>query len=460
MRLCWIILFIALAPVTGFGGVNPKNGNFFITYQDIPPVTSDAHALELRRTYNSKSAHQGWIGYGWNTLFETYLVVLPDGSGVVRENGGGFDTFYRNPNLEEVRRGARRLAQAELKPEQIGKADEETLYIKLLNDENMRAMSTERQGMRSEIPLGRVLKGGLCTQGSLRATGADYRRRGCEGETDVFDLNGQLLHRDFDDGYQLNLVRTDGRVTEVRDNRGHFLELRWSGSGQLERVLSSNKKQASFKQDAQNNLAESEDWRGNRYKYQYDERHNLSRIEYADTSYLAIEYVSPDSAMVKRVKERNGSYTEYEYGAEPQSSLHYWTRMSSVNVDGLRTSRTIEYQDAESPAGAQYAKSVIREGDSRRISTRLDARGRLIERLTSDGRLTRFEYDDSCNKLSRVTTIENGETDFTYGAKCDLERVVSRDGQDIRLNYDLQENVKRIWSRSNDRSSPKERLIK
>lgn len=453
MKLRLPALILGLAPLLCMGGVNPRNGNFFITYEDIAPTPAGVHALEIRRTYNSKSARQGWLGYGWSTLFETYLVVLPDGSGLVRENGGGADTFYRNPDLNAVRRGARRLAQDAVTPGKRGTADENTLYGQLLGDEDLRAVTVERLALRYAIPAGQALAGYRCSNASLRATGTDYRRTGCEGETDVFDLQGQLLRRVFDDGYELELVRAQGKVTQVRDNRGHFLQLGWGDNGRLDRVLSSGGKQARYRQDPEGNLAESEDARGNVYRYRYDGRHNLSRIEYADTSYMEIEYVSPDSAMARRVQDRNGAFNEYDYSTDPQDPRRYSTRVSTVTTSGERSSRNFDFQDAGSAAGALYAASLTTESNSRR--TRLDSQGRPVERLSPDGRLTRIVYDDHCNKPARVTTTEYGETDFTYGKNCRLTRLVTRDGWDIRLAYDSRENIAQIWSGQVGKASPK-----
>ena len=80
-----------LLPMVAFGGVNLKNGNFYITYTDIIVPGGD-HDLEVTRTYNSKSTDNGWFGYGWGSLYETKLMVSADGSVVVMENGSGAQT--------------------------------------------------------------------------------------------------------------------------------------------------------------------------------------------------------------------------------------------------------------------------------------------------------------------------------------------------------------------------------
>ena len=81
-------------PVISVAGVNPKNGNFYIACAAIF-LENNGHELGIARTYNSKSTVSGWFGYGWGSSYETRLIVMPDGSAVVRENGSGRSMFYR-----------------------------------------------------------------------------------------------------------------------------------------------------------------------------------------------------------------------------------------------------------------------------------------------------------------------------------------------------------------------------
>lgn len=92
MSLKKSLIALSLMPMMAFGGVNLKNGNFYITYTDIIVPGGD-HDLEVTRTYNSKSTDNGWFGFGWGSLYETKLMVSADGSVVVMENGSGPDSL-------------------------------------------------------------------------------------------------------------------------------------------------------------------------------------------------------------------------------------------------------------------------------------------------------------------------------------------------------------------------------
>ena len=95
------LLVVLLFAATAFGGVNLKNGNFYITYTDIV-VPGGGEKLEISRTYNSKATELGWFGFGWGSYFETNLVVSADGSVVIHENGAGGKTRFTPKNPVDI----------------------------------------------------------------------------------------------------------------------------------------------------------------------------------------------------------------------------------------------------------------------------------------------------------------------------------------------------------------------
>jgi hypothetical protein len=66
-----------IASSMAHAGVNPRNGDFYISYEDAS-LSGQGHEIELTRTYNSKSTKIGWFGYGWGSPFETSLTVTQD----------------------------------------------------------------------------------------------------------------------------------------------------------------------------------------------------------------------------------------------------------------------------------------------------------------------------------------------------------------------------------------------
>jgi hypothetical protein len=59
-----VVGIMLIASSMAYAGVNPQNGDFYISYTDAS-LSGQGHEVELVRTYNSKSTHVGWFGYGW-----------------------------------------------------------------------------------------------------------------------------------------------------------------------------------------------------------------------------------------------------------------------------------------------------------------------------------------------------------------------------------------------------------
>ena len=138
-------LFIAmtLIPAVVFGGVNLKNGNFYITYTDIIVPGGD-HDLEVTRTYNAKSVENGWFGFGWGSLYETKLMVSADGSVVVMENGSGAQTRFVPKEAINVEVASKKIVDVMKKKESMSEVAYQSLVKRLNNDAEMRQFYSKK----------------------------------------------------------------------------------------------------------------------------------------------------------------------------------------------------------------------------------------------------------------------------------------------------------------------------
>ena len=131
------LMTLALLPMVALGGVNLKNGNFYITYTDIIVPGGD-HDLEVTRTFNAKSTENGWYGFGWGSLYETKLNVSADGSVVVVENGSGAQTRFVPKEAVNVEMASKKIIEAMKKKDSISEAAARTLMTRLNNDAELR----------------------------------------------------------------------------------------------------------------------------------------------------------------------------------------------------------------------------------------------------------------------------------------------------------------------------------
>lgn len=240
MKLKTILAILLTAPLAASAGVPPQNANFYITYNDVSLKSGD-HELEITRTYNSKSTDHGWFGYGWGSTYETRLVVLPDGSAVVKESGNGATTYYRTQDLNAIREGVKRIVQVAAARENLTQEAADQLAAQLLSDEEKRLEEVIKYEIKTELPIGAALAD-YCGKGSLTRVAEGYSRKDCNrfGQavpvTDTFDLQGRLIRRTTNDGYAIVINYREDGGAQIHDTVGQNIELSWTPEGRVAHV--------------------------------------------------------------------------------------------------------------------------------------------------------------------------------------------------------------------------------
>lgn len=444
-------LFVAVMfalPLMVSAAINPKNGNFYITYLDVS-LKRGAHALEIRRTYNSMSVDTGWFGYGWGSPFETRLIVLPDGSAVVKENGNGRETFYRTPydNTEKIKLEVRHIVDAATQREKLSKEAAEKLASDLARDETMRMRHVVKYGLVSELPLDAALDDN-CGKGTLLRVKQGYQRRECGqyGEaaphTDSFDLQGRLVQRQFADGYSVS-INYDEHVprSSIRDSDGQRINLLWTRGATVTEVRTDDTS-TTYGYNERGDLVQSDGKVGNNYQYTYDSNHNLTRIGYGDGSDMLVTY-APVSSYATSQKERNGSSETFDYGTDPADKNHYWTQVTSKDVDGSITTKKYEFAYNTSETGVEQVAKIVRPDHSGEHQLTYDDKGRLVRRANRDGSFTDYVYDPHGNNLLLVIADQR-RTEYHYNQQNDLTQIQNSDGEITTLRYNSQQQIDRI----------------
>ena len=108
MKYGKLLILMSFLTSSAFGGVNLKNGNFYISYGDIS-VPGTGKKLEIIRTYNSKSTEKGWFGFGWGSVYETKLVPSADGCAVIHEHGAGGKTRFCPKNTVDPKKASQKI---------------------------------------------------------------------------------------------------------------------------------------------------------------------------------------------------------------------------------------------------------------------------------------------------------------------------------------------------------------
>jgi len=446
MKTLITLAALIMFPLFVHAGVNPKNGNFYISYTDAE-VKNGSHSLEITRTYNSKATKTGWFGYGWGSKYETHLLVLPDGSVLVRENGSGLNTFYRGADQTALKPGIERIVSAAVARDNLNPGAAEKLFGELLKNEELRVSKVIELGLHTDLPMGATLSNN-CGNATLIRVADGYKRKDCnifgqtETATDLFDLQGRLIQHATDDGYVVKLVfekdvhnKIEANTAKIIDTSGSEISLTFNADGRVTQLSSPLSSQKYTYDDAQN-LVAAEQSTGNKYDYFYDNQHNLTRINYLDNTSMFISYSPKMNGFggVDAVTERNGARETFVYRTDPVNENHFWTRHTKFSNDGEVTSKEYEFENQLSSTGIEHLASRSISAGHSRNATKFDSQGRTTRKTNSSGIDVEYIYHPRTGKL--ILSFNQGmRTEFHYDPVGNLIMAKNDEGQQIEINY-------------------------
>jgi len=453
MKMRNLLLFIfILLPVLSFGGVNLKNGNFYITYTDII-VPGGGHDLMIQRTYNSKSTEVGWFGFGWGSDFETFLVVSPDGSVTVHENGSGaLNRFVPEGKVDAVA-GAQKIVDAMRKTSTLSESAASQLLDKLKKDEELRQAYARKYQVTTTLANGTILYSNTHGLQKLEKMEDGFKRIYNDGKIEFFNGKGKLNKIEEKTGYAINFEYAGTVLKSIKDTNAGQLFFDWYTDGRMKSAWSVGDKKTLYKYDGVN-LSESTDVAGNLYKFEYDSNHNLAAIVYADKSKMVIKY--DDQQFVKEITNRDNENTKYKYEADPKNpEMHYSTYVTNTGVDGKPVTNKYEYELKARADGSQYTYRMYTEiagmntetiySDINNLPLKItsgktvttfdyDKKG-LLKKKTSGGETVELDYHAEFNKITRVKDSK-GWTNFEYDKRGFLAKATNSDSKEVLLIYD------------------------
>jgi YD repeat-containing protein len=467
------LVALALLPFVAFGGVNLKNGNFYITYTDIIVPGGD-HDLEVTRTYNAKSTENGWFGFGWGSLYETKLVVSADGSVVVIENGSGAQTRFVPKEAVNYESASKKIVEAMKKKTPMSDTAVQALISNLNKDAELRQVYSKKYNIETKLAEGTTLYSNDRGIQTIVKEKDGYKRSNSDGRTDFFDNDGKLTKITDKNGYAILFEYKGHQVYAIKDTQAKQILLEWHADGKIKSASSAiGDKKTSYVYDAKGNLIQSLDVGGNNYKYDYDSNHNLTSITYADNSKMQMKY--DKNAFATEVIERNGESTKYKYESNPKNpDFHYWTTVTKKPVDGPESVSRYEYEIKSKPDGQQYTYRIATEIDGVKTETiyseccslplkiargkdittfEYNAKGLLTKKTSTKGEFVQLDYDDKLNKITKVVNAE-GWTTFQYDKAGNLSKAVNSVGKSVLLIYDRAGKItKMIDQEKNDEKS-------
>lgn len=458
-------------------GVNLKNGNFYISYNDCENPNSSG-SLEVVRTYNSKAYERGWFGFGWGSDFETYLEVHPDGV-VVHENGTGALTRFTpeesNPGqvsdtVDQLVAVARRRGKAESPNEVKVFANRMRSNVEL-RIAYYRSYSSAGWIKPIHLPSGTVLHSAVRGLQTIERVPEGYVRTFQSGKTERFDLSGRLIRvTDDKDGTFFEVdYDSAGHVAAISDFFGNHIRFTSNAEGLVTKLVDENGHTAEYEYRGLD-LIRSRDTVGNVFEYDYDSNHNLTQITYDDETTFDIRYSSEQ--FIEKIKYRNGDELHYTYGQDPEDpSNHYWTTVKSTGFNGRVRTNRYEYWIKTREDGANYTQRILTNINGLVTDTLYDDRLSLPIEISRGNKKTTFEYDSNGRLVrkqtpfqvialkyhpvhAKFTEVTYSDLDgkqvrsstFEYSETGNLVRAETSKGQTIELSYDSKGHIRKVES--------------
>lgn len=463
MKISKFVLTTVLAMVLSiptFAGVNLKNGNFYIAYTDIA-VPGSGPKLDLTRTYNSKSTHLGWFGFGWGNIFETELSPSPDGCVVVREHGAGGKTRFCPKTTVDASAAADKVVAAMRAKNPISDQNAKDLIERLKNNAELRHAYAKQFGVESKIASGTKLYSNERGMQTMEVTKTGYMREFADGKKEFFNEQGKLVQISEKGGYVLDFDWQNNKLASIKDNKAKQMYFEWYSNGRVKHIWSSGDAKALYKYKGED-MVYSKDVAGNEYEFAYDKNHNLVKIVYNPNrkkdeavDQMLMEY-EPKTFFISKITDRNGEVTAYEYGANPKNPKdHYWTKVTKPGFDNKPVTNHYEYEIKTKKDGSRYTYRIMTAINGIETETiyseccslplkikrgnhvtnfEYNEDGLLTKKTSTKGDNIAISYDDKLKKITKV--VNNGDwTTFQYDQAGNLQLAQNKAGKKVKLIY-------------------------
>ncbi|MBX3020620.1 MAG: cell wall-associated protein wapA [Bdellovibrionales bacterium] len=486
-----ISALLLLFAQSSFAIVDMKGANYSDSWTDliVPGVGYD---LRVNRTYNSRSLFNGIFGFGWCSDFETKIEVLPESTLKLTECGGGMEITYwpKSYSPAKLENTIKQIVAEVKKKRPDLRADYISGFEKELRiNDVMREEFSRRMNIKGKIEDGVVYAANGREAENITLKGGVYKRSLADGTYQLFDPATGHMTSMYDKNQNfLKLTWNKDIVTQVSDNLGRKLTFKYNESTKkVTEIVGPNGLNAKYVIKGED-LIEVTDAKDQKYKYGYDDVHNLTRIDFPDKTYKALTY-NKDKDWVTAFRNRKGCTENYDYQvSKDDPKNHFWSNVVK-KCDGKVTNQSkYEFFHRQRPNGpgvylyrvrtevnANVTDIVYHEVFGKPISILRDNiktdytyfDNGFVKTKKEPGKMMTFEYKNNCMKVSHVTlqfsaddekerkpsqaskAVKTVRTKFTYESqKCNLVAADNSEGQTVKLQYDPQGRISQIEDQS------------
>jgi YD repeat-containing protein len=439
--------------------VDLKNANYSEAAVDLS-IPGTGYDLRVERAFNSRTLFNGMFGFGWCSEFETSLEITPEGNLKLTECGAGQEVLYETKGFSEkdIDKSVKAIMEKAKQENLTSTAPYFSALEKRLKVESsLRSEYASKYGISRTVPDKMKFLANGREADYIEKNGNYYSRVTPEGNIQKFKMNGKLEKIYDRNGNYLTLTYEGKLLTDVTDNSGRKLTMNYFENGKIKQIKGPSGISAEYKFKNLNDLSWVKMANGQVYTFEYDDLHNLLKVNLPDKKTREMTY-NKNKDWITSFKDVDGCVENYDYKDSNDNPKDHYT--SSVikkckNQVVLKASYEFWFETKDDHTGKYLKKGRTDENGAvtdivynelgkpltitrgKRI-TKFDyyENGLLRKKITPDGVGTLLKYD---NPLKKVSRIERGSkaTDFTYDAKGNLLKALNSDGQKIILTYDL-----------------------
>ena len=465
-------LLAALAiPTVGHAVVDMKNSNYADSWLDLS-LGGTGYTLRVQRFYNSRSVFSGIFGYGWCSDFETNVEKTPEGRLKLVECGAGQEVVYSparfdKKNLE--RTVDQLIAHYKKTTPSATEQAATTLREQLMESADLRNEWAKHAGISiPEVKKGVVYSSDTLDVEKIVWDGTNYTRTMADGTLQKFDATGRLAAVYDKNSNSLKLTYVGETLKEVTDNTGKKLGFSFYANKRVKEITGPGGVKVEYKFKGEDLVEVRNMWK-NKYTYDYDETHNLTKISFPDNTTKLLTYNQKNdwvTSFTDRAVNGVACTESYKYEVDKQSPRdHYWSTATKKCGTEVKNEARFEFWHKASANGQKYLARALTKTNTdsldvtyhpefgrptvvkkNGVTTSFDYydNGLVREKTNSAMRLT-FEYKNEFNKVSKVSTdfldakgksLRKRETTFNYDGKANLVEAQNSDGQMVKLTYD------------------------
>ncbi|MFK8136823.1 MAG: DUF6531 domain-containing protein [Bdellovibrionales bacterium] len=455
MRLLLLVLSLTVS-LEVFAVVDMKNANFTDNWVDYKQK-SKGFNLDLERTYNSRTLHNGILGFGWCTSLETKLQTYATGNIKVQVCGAGQETFFYPKGFKKA--DLNKIVQTIFKAHKkagngLNKKQEKQFLADLQADPKMRANLAEQYRLNFKIKKGQVLVADTRGLDSLKFDGKQYIRTRADNIKEFYDIKGRLVRLLDTNKNTLTYSYRGNKLVQIKDRSGLQINFKYGSNDKISQITGPKGLKVTYRYKGSDLVFVENAW-GNKYSYTYDDLHNLTKITYPDKTTREVKY-DKNKDWVIGFKDRKNCTEDYKYDFNKKDPKnHYWTTL--VKKCGKKVTNRSRFEfwfKTRKPSGKYLArvKTVVnskvtdisyhpkfnrpikelRNGVETKISYYKNG---LIKTRKVGNKTSTFKYE---NRFKKVSQVKSGKTltRFKYDDRGNLSFASNNRGQKVSLRYD------------------------